>query len=175
MLGYVLPPGRGQGDALLLDVAERLLVRGIAVTGVVQVNVPHDPERPCHMDLRLLGQADTIRISQDRGRLARGCRLDAGALALAVHQVKTAIAAGGASLLIVNKFGKQECDGGGFRDVIAQALEADMVVLTTVSATHLPGFADFAAGFETRLPFDRDRVIDWCVEQATRRCAVTVP
>lgn len=160
---------------MLLDVADRLLAQGTAVIGVVQLNVEHDPERPCHMDLRLLGQAETIRISQDRGRLARGCRLDSGALAMAVHQVKTAIATGGPGLLIVNKFGKQECDGGGFRDVIAQALEADMAVLTTVSATHLPGFLAFAAGFETPLPADRDRLIDWCMEQASRRCAAAVP
>ncbi|TGD65257.1 DUF2478 domain-containing protein [Tabrizicola sp. WMC-M-20] len=57
------------------------------------------------MDLRILGHADTIRISQDRGRLARGCRLDSGALALAVHQLKTSIATSDAGLLIVNKFG----------------------------------------------------------------------
>lgn len=175
MLGYVLPSGRGQGDALLIDVAEHLLARGIAVTGVVQVNLEHDPDKPCHMDLRLLGQPETIRISQDRGRLARGCRLDSGSLAMAVHQVKTAIATNGARLLIVNKFGKQECEGEGFRDVIAEALGADMAVLTTVSARHLQGFVDFAAGFETPLPFDRDRVIAWCVDQVSRRCAAAVP
>ena len=57
-----------------------------------------------------------LRISQDRGKWARGCRLDAGSLELAVAQVASALDVG-ADLMIINKFGKHEAEGRGFRAV----------------------------------------------------------
>lgn len=168
MLGFFTTEGRGQGDLILQEVAQSLVAQGLVVTGVVQINVEYDPERRCHMDLQVLGGGDVIRISQERGRFARGCRLDAGQLAQAVHQVDQALATGGAQVLLVNKFGKQECDGEGFREVIATALAMDVPVLTTVSPGHRAAFAAFAQGFETELPAAPEALAAWCRSQLAR-------
>ena len=61
MLGYMISSGRGAGDRLMMTLAEQLAARGIAVVGAVQLNVEYDPERHCHMDLRILGREDVLR------------------------------------------------------------------------------------------------------------------
>ena len=171
MLGYMISPGRGAGDRLLIAVAEALQARGVAVAGAVQLNLEHDPGRPCHMDLRILGRGDVLRISEDRGRHARGCRLDPRGLADAVQRVEGVLDAGGAGVLIVNKFGKQEAEGGGFRDVIGRALLADVPVLTTVSAGNLPAFLRFADGLATALDPDPAAAVAWCLSGLAGRPA----
>lgn len=169
MLGFFIPTGRGQGDAMLQEVARRLGAQGVAISGVVQRNDEYDPERRCHMDLQILGHCDIIRISQERGKHALGCRLDSGQLALAVHHVEAALQRGQVSLLIINKFGKQEAEGEGFRHAIGTALAQGIAVLTTVSPGQMPGFRDFAQGLECELPCDIDAVIRWCLEQCHAR------
>ena len=171
MLGYVVNAGRGMGDRLLADVADRLAGRGLRLAGVVQTNYVFDPERRCHMDLSVLGQGPVVRISQDRGRHARGCRLDPEGLALAVGHVEAMLDQGSVDLLIVNKFGKSELDGEGFRDLIGKAVLAGIPVLTSVSAGHRDGFLDFAADLASELPPDPERIVAWCLEQASRLAA----
>ena len=163
MLGYVISPGRGAGDRLLAAVAEALGQRGLRLAGAVQLNLEHAPDRPCHMDLRILGQGGTFRISEDRGRHARGCRLDPRGLAESVRRVEESLERQAPSLLIVNKFGKEEADGGGFREVIGKALLAGVPVLTAVSERNLPAFLDFAEGLAVEVPAELDRVIAWCL------------
>lgn len=171
MLGYILSTGRGAGDLLLADIAADLSARGVAVAGAVQMNIVHDPDRPCHMDLKVLGAGDVLRISQDRGRHASGCRLDPQGLAEAVGRVGGALDRGGVALVIVNKFGKQEIEGGGFRDVIARALLDGVPVLTTVSQRQLPQFLAFAGGLAVEVPGDPDRALAWCLEMRAARPA----
>lgn len=163
MLGYMISSGRGSGDRLMVTVSDRLAARGVAVAGAVQLNVEHDADRHCHMDLHILGRGDVLRISEDRGRHARGCRLDPRGLADAVQRVETALDQGTARVLLVNKFGKQEAEGGGFRGVIGRALLHDVPVLTTVSAGNLPAFLAFADGLATEIAPDAEAALAWCL------------
>ena len=167
MLGYMISSGRGAGDRLMMTLAEQLAARGIAVVGAVQLNVEYDPDRHCHMDLRILGREDVLRISEDRGRHARGCRLDPRGLADAVARVESVLDQGRAAIMLVNKFGKQEAEGGGFREVIGRALIAGIPVLTTVSQGNLDAFLDFAEGLAVEVAADPAQAIAWCLAAAT--------
>ena len=163
MLGYMISSGRGAGDRLMIATADLLAARGIAVAGAVQLNVEHDPDRHCHMDLHILGRDDVLRISEDRGRHARGCRLDPRGMADAVQRVESVLDQGLAGVLLINKFGKQEAEGGGFREVIGRALLQGAPVLTTVSAGNLPAFLTFAEGLATEIAPDPDAALAWCL------------
>ena len=121
MLGYIVAEGRGAGDLLLAEVAAALRSSGVPLAGAVQVNLDNDPSRKCDMDLHILSGQDVVRISQDLGALSQGCRLDPMGLENAVGLVAAALDKAPA-LLIVNKFGKQELDGRGFRPLIGEAL-----------------------------------------------------
>ena len=163
MLGYIISSGRGAGDRLMIAIADALAAHDVLVAGAVQLNVEHDPERHCHMDLKILGHDDVLRISEDRGRHARGCRLDPRGLADAVQRVESVLDQRAAAIMLVNKFGKQEAEGGGFREVIGRALIAGIPVLTTVSEGHLSAFLSFAEGMATEVPPNADAAVAWCL------------
>lgn len=162
MLGYVTTDRRGVSDPLLYAVAARLRALGWRLAGAVQVNVETDPERPCDMDLHVLTGDTVVRISQNLGAYSKGCRLDPAGLETAVGLVEAALA-DHPRLMIVNKFGKQETDGRGFRPLIGQALAMGVPVLTAVNTEYLPGFEAFSAGMGTALPVDLSQVVAWCL------------
>ncbi|WP_114965344.1 DUF2478 domain-containing protein [Alkalilacustris brevis] len=164
MLGYVRGAGRGAADRLLTDVAQTLIAQGWPVAAAVQVNVERFPDRPCDMELHVLSVGEVVRISQHLGPQARGCRLDPAGLEQAVGLLETALA-GQPRLMIINKFGKQEAEGRGFRPLIGQALAAGVPVLTAVSAANHTAFEAFADGMAEQLPDDRAAVLAWCRNQ----------
>jgi nucleoside-triphosphatase THEP1 len=159
-LGYVSVQGKGRIDLLLAEVVERLEAHGVAMAGTVQTNIERSDRPRCDMELRLLPDGPTVRISEDRGGQARGCRLDAGALEQSVVWVAGALEK--AELLVVNKFGKQEADGKGLAGSIADALERGLPVLVGVNRLNLPAFLAFADGMAQELAPDAARVADWC-------------
>lgn len=165
MLGYVIGTSRGSNDRLLAQVATTLEAEGWPLAGVVQINCNHDdPARPCDMDLRVLGGADLVRISQSLGPLSQGCRLDPLGLETAVGLVGARMAQA-PRLLILNKFGKAEAEGRGFRNLIGEALGAGVSVLLGVTAQNQGAFEDFAGEFAQLLPADLPGVLNWCRTQ----------
>lgn len=139
-LATITLPGRGETDRLLASVAARLQGQGVALAGAVQFNLDCGDE--CEMEVQVLPDGPVIGISQSLGPGSQGCRLDAGALETAVAEVAARMA--GARLLIVNKFGKHEAEGRGFRALIGSALEAGMPVLIGVNAMNMKSFQAFA-------------------------------
>ena len=161
MLGFVTTLESGAADRLLFSVAETLNARGCRLAGAVQINTEPVAGRVCDMDLMVLAGDRRVRISQNLGILSRGCRLDADALETAVGLVVQALDAG-AQLLVVNKFGRQEAEGRGFRPIIGRALAGGVPVLTSVTHAKRPGFDSFAEDLGTELPADIDAVLAWC-------------
>jgi len=159
-LAYVSATERGESDALLAAVA-RALAGPHRLCGVVQINTEYDPDRPCHMDLAVLGTGSVIRISQFLGAGSSGCRLDPAGLETAVGLVAATMQQQAPDLVILNKFGKHEAEGRGFRPLIGQALAMGVPVLTAVSALNLPRFLDFADGMATGLRAESGAVLDW--------------
>ncbi|WP_022703177.1 DUF2478 domain-containing protein [Pseudorhodobacter ferrugineus] len=161
MLGFVTGGTRGQADVVLAEVAAQLRGDGVALAGVVQVNEDFDPARPCHMDLHILTGVQVVRISQNLGALSKGCRLDPAGLEQAVGLVERALDLS-PDLLIVNKFGKQEADGRGFRPLIGQALAAGIPVLTAVNTGNRAAFDAFADGLGIALPCAPKEILQFC-------------
>lgn len=164
MLGYVIGAERGAVDDLLAGVATHLAGLGWPLAGVVQINSETGPSSRCDMDLQVLTLDTRVRISQRLGPMARGCRLDPQGLEEAVGLVEQALERG-PRLLLINKFGKAELEGRGFRPVIGQALAAGVPVLTAVNQANLAGFERFSDGMGTALLPQPGPVIDWCLAQ----------
>jgi nucleoside-triphosphatase THEP1 len=160
-----MAPGRGDTDLVLQRLATDLAARGFRCCGAVQINSERDRDGTCDMDVRVLPDGAILRISQDLGPEARGCRLDPAALETAVGLVAASLPSG-ADLLIVNKFGKHEAEGRGFRDVIAAAVAMDIPVLVGLSALNRPAFESFAEGLAIQLPCDPAALRTW-VEEVT--------
>lgn len=154
-IGYVFLPERGATDAVLTEVAARLLAEGVAVAGAVQSNTGCDIH--CDMDVRVLPDGPVIRISQRLGAGSSGCRLDAGALEVAVMEVAARLA--GARLLVVNKFGKHEAEGRGFRQMLAEVAGDGVPVLIGINSMNRQAFFDFAGDLAEEVA--PERALDW--------------
>lgn len=165
MLATISCRERGQTDRLLAEVAARLEAEGWPLSGVVQVNSGKPGAKHCDMDLRVLGRAEVIRISQTLGEQSSGCRLDPEGLAQAVGLVEGTLAQA-PRLLILNKFGKAEVEGRGFRAVIGEALAQGIPVVMGVKGLNRAGFEDFAGDMADDLPCELGAVLDWCRQQA---------
>ncbi|WP_312530302.1 DUF2478 domain-containing protein [Paracoccus sp. (in: a-proteobacteria)] len=162
MLGYISMKGApGAADLLLSELANALAAQGFRLAGAVQSNTDQGADCSCDMDLRVLGDlGPEIRISQSLGPGSEGCRLDAGALEMAVARVQ-AVLDQGAELVILNKFAKQEAYGRGFRDVIANALARGIPVLTYVPVGYEAAFNEFAG--DLAQPVADEGAAAWCL------------
>lgn len=145
MFAFVKSADKGATDTLLAELAERATARGLRLAGVVQTNTPRPKSHRCDMDVRVLPRGPVIRISQDLGPQARGCSLDPAALERAVARVQERLDTR-TDLLIVNKFGKHEAGGRGFRDTIAQAVLLGVPVLVGLNTLNQADFETFASG-----------------------------
>lgn len=162
-IAYTMAPGRGDVDALLFGLAEALAAQGLRPRGIVQTNTDCPGAGPCDMDVKVLPDGPVIRISQSLGTASRGCRLDPAALEQAVGLVEASLD-GQADLLLVNKFGKHEADGRGFRDVIARAMIEDLPVLVGLNALNAQAFEDFTGGLAVALPPAPEALLDWVLK-----------
>lgn len=159
-LAYIMSQARGETDPRLAAIARQLMQRGVRLCGTVQVNTERGDGRHCDMDLMLLPDGPALRISQDRGRWARGCRLDAGSLEMAVGQVGGTLHKG-ADLMIINKFGKHEAEGRGFRAVIGAALDIGVPVLVGLNPLNREAFDKFSGGLATELDAELSSILQW--------------
>lgn len=164
MIGYVAASARGETDLFLARIAEKLMAQGLRVAGTVQVNTDRTCGGLCDMDVRVLPQGPVLRISQDLGANARGCRLDTAALEQAVGLVE-AVLADGADVLVVNKFGKHEAQGRGFRGVIAEAVAREIPVICGTNALNQPALTAFAGEMAQPLASSEDAVLRWLEPQ----------
>ena len=165
-IAYVIGPGRGDTDLVLASVAESIGAAGVKICGTVQVNTECDGDGPCDMDVQVLPDGPVIRISQSLGPEARGCRLDPGALETAIASCEKRL--DGAEVLLVNKFGKQEALGRGFRSLIGDALAREMPVVVGLNALNKEAFFAFTEGAAEQVSPDRDAILSWVLAALER-------
>ena len=129
--------------SLMLRAVRHLSSSGVRPAGFIQRDIERPGQCRCDMMLEDLATGAVIAISENRGREARGCRLDTNALMEAVAATERALLAA-PDLLVVNKFGKTEAEGGGFRPVIADAVGRGIPVLIAVPWRNVDGWRRFA-------------------------------
>jgi len=159
-IAYTTAPGRGDTDLILSRLAGTLASQGYETCGTVQINT-ECTSGPCDMDVNVLPDGPILRISQDLGQASKGCRLDPAALETAVGLAEARLNTN-VDLLIINKFGKHEADGRGFRTIIANALDLEVPVLVGVNALNLPAFRDFVGLEASQLEPSEGALLAWC-------------
>jgi uncharacterized protein len=153
-------------NRLILEVVTDLQARGFLIGGVLQeLEAGGDPSclRLKVVDVRTRKAAS---ITQERGRDAQGCKLDPSGLADISHCITDAIDAG-VDLIVINKFGRAESEGSGLVSGIADAVAADIPLLTTVREPYLDAWRSFHGGLATELAPLKPAIIAWC-EAASR-------
>lgn len=141
-------------EAILEAVVGDIGTRGIRLAGVVQQSIAQPGRRKCDMVLRDLSTGRLHPISEHRGEAARGCMLDVDRLLRACAAAEAGITERTA-LVVLSKFGKVECEGGGVRGLIESALERGIPVMIGVPAINLQPFRAFAADLARLVPVER--------------------
>jgi hypothetical protein len=160
---FVRASRRGETDRVLRETAMLAAAQGLKLCGAVQSNTEIAGGHHCDMDLQILPEGPEVRISQRLGSAARGCRLDPGALEEAVGLVQMRLPMG-VDALILNKFGKHEAAGRGFREIIAWAVAEGKPVLVGVNDLNIAAFQAFVGEIAEELPADPRALCRWMVE-----------
>lgn len=159
-IAYTMAHRRGELDLLLSDLADKLQARGLRTRGIVQTNTGCETTHRCDMDVVVLPEGPTIRISQNLGKEASGCRLDPDAMSTAIAAVSRSMEKP-FDVFLLNKFGKQEADGRGFRDLLAAAVECGATVIAGTNPLNAKVFEEFSGGLATNIDPTIDSLLSW--------------
>lgn len=147
-------------DRLISDLGYKVRDAGIAVAGIVQHNQFVRDRTKCDMEVEELSSGLVLKISEDRGKEARGCRLDRGALSEAASLLSASIETG-PELVILNKFGKTEAEGRGLRDTLALAVQLGVPVIVGVPFRNIEQWRIFAEGLAEECGIGSPRLDEW--------------
>ena len=157
-------------DELLTRTANLLRAERFRLGGTLQENMPGVAGHCSTMTLVDLASRRRFRISQDLGTQAEGCRLDAAGLS----EIGALLDRGlghEVELLILNRFGKAEAEGGGLRSAFARAMDAGVPVLTAVRPPYTEAWSEFHGQLAIDLTPDMNAVLAWCRNAARDRRA----
>lgn len=140
-------------ERLLQTAAKRLGERGHALAGFLQRDEWTPGRARCDMVLAELHSDTSICVSQDLGPGSRGCRLDMAAMMAAMTKAIAALDEN-PDLLVINKFGKTESEGGGFRPLISAAVEHGVPVLIAVPHMNVEAWRTFAGDLSVEHALD---------------------
>jgi hypothetical protein len=147
-------------DRLIAGIAYRLRDSGVTVAGLVQINTDVPGRTKCDMAVEELYTRTRFQLSEDRGPAARGCRLDhsrlSDAAGLLIDVLDRDI-----DLIVLNKFGKVEAEGGGLRDLIGRAVLLGIPLIVGVPYRNLDQWRNFAAGLSDECEVAAADVVRW--------------
>lgn len=155
-------------DGLMLSVADTLRSEGVRLRGAVQ-RVAGDRAACSAMSLVDLASGEQVGISQALGLEAKGCRLDPRGLSDAAAKIDRAMAEADFDLLILNRFGRSEAEGGGLRHQLVRAAAMGKPVLSAVRPPYLEAWSAFHGGLAADLAPRLEAVLAWCRSAAGGR------
>ncbi len=153
------------GRDLIAAFAEWRRVAGAPICGGCAV--PGPVAHPCARPLRLYPSGTEISIAQDLGAGASACRLDPAALDAGAETARRALS-DATALVVIGKFGKHEASGGGFRDLLAEAVVADIPTLVGVPPLQVEAYGEFSQGLSTALDGTAAALEAWWAEASAR-------
>jgi len=143
---------------LMRRFAQQLIGDGVRVGGVTQTR--DDRSGRDRIVLRDVQSGADYPISQDLGPGSVACNLDSSELALACAAVERA-ARGGAGLIVISKFAKQEAGRGGLCDGFRAAMSARIPVVAAVSPHFRDEWRAFAGPLAEDIAPELDALLGW--------------
>lgn len=148
-------------DRAIAQAIDPLRDSNLPLAGALQVEPAARGRHPCDMLLEDLASGQVHAIAEDRGSQAQGCRLDVGLLTEIGEAVLSSVRNNAPRLLVVNKFGRIEADGGGLRDAIGEAVARNIPVVIGVPMRNLDQWRAFAGPHAVELRADARAIAQW--------------
>jgi nucleoside-triphosphatase THEP1 len=155
----ILDDGTIDVDALLAEVAASQRQAGRQVCGLLMTHPDGQAGCAAAMVLVDIQSRDEYLVSQALGSGSAACRADTEGFARASHVLRDALAAR-PDLVISNRFGGLEAEGGGFASELLELMAHGIPVLTAVAERHRPGWELFTGGAVV-LPARAAAIADW--------------
>lgn len=143
-------------DRVVRDFIAALRRRGLRVAGLVQEPGPADRD----LRVRDITSGESLAIMQELGAESTGCAIDPAAIAVAALMLDAA-RADKPDLLVVNRFGRLESEGGGMIAEIGAAAAEGAAILICVPLRYREAWNAFAAGLDAQLAADAAALDDW--------------
>jgi hypothetical protein len=148
--------GREADDALA-EAAARLAAEGFRACGHVQRVAPGRGRAVTLVEDVASGLRQPI--TQDLGAASEGCSLDPAALAEVAGALLAALD-GPVDILILNRFGRGEAEGGGLRAAVEKACVAGVPVLAVLRDDYAAAWDAFTGG-TVRLEPQPEAILAW--------------
>jgi hypothetical protein len=145
-------------DEVLFAFCNDLKRSGSRPVGLVQHG--HCVGEPSDLSALLIHTNEQIRLFQNLGSCAEGCRLDVGQLLTAGARVATAIDHG-ADLVVINRFGRLEREGKGLSFLIEMAIGSGIPTVIAVPANRFMDWVKFSEGMSVKLSCDVASLHRW--------------
>jgi len=153
-----------EDSALLTSFADDCLARGVVVRGLVDVLADDGKSSACGAELRDLDTGHRYVIFQDLGPGSTGCRIDPAGVTTASIALRRAAEAG-ADLVVANRFGKLEANGGGLAEDMLAVMAAGIPFLTLVAQCWLEDWRRFTGDAGELLAPRRKELEAWLSRQ----------
>jgi hypothetical protein len=145
-------------DEILLEFAADLSAQSYHAIGLVQLG--HYCVDAPNLSAKLVHTGEELQLFQNLATTSVGHRLDINRLLNAGAQVADEIDHG-ADIVIVNRFGRQECGGKGLSYLVERALNADIPVVIAVPNHRFADWIRFAQGMSVKLRCEREALDAW--------------
>lgn len=155
----ILHDGTTDVDALLYRIADQQQQAGRCVRGFVMTFPDGGIGCAKAMVLLDLDTREQYLVSQPLGRTATSCRADPQGFARASEVLRRALEES-PDLVISNRFGGLEAEGGGFRAELLEILVRDVPLLTAVASRHVDAWRSFTGGAVV-LPACEQAIAEW--------------
>lgn len=149
-------------DALLAQLVAELQAAGRRVQGLL---MQHEGgmagDTACGVEMFLVDVATSERylVSQAMGSLSKACRADPQGFARATVVLRRALA-DKPDLVVLNRFGRLEAEGGGMSAELLDLMAEGVPVLTAVAPAYRDAWAAFSGGAAV-LPMDEAAARAW--------------
>lgn len=148
-------------DLVLAQAANLLKQRGYQTAGFLQREQDENGSGCCSdVYLEDIDSKARFQITQSLGAGSKGCRLDPAGLVDAVGHMSAQIN-DQVDVLFLNRFGKGEEDGHGFRPVIESAFMLGIPTLMAVRDAYLDSWMQFCGGDYCTLPVNAEIIANW--------------
>lgn len=153
-LATIIHAGEGEYDDLLRNFVEELKTGGVNVQGLLTKHYKNP------MIIYDISSNQEFIISQVLGKESTGCSLDLGKLAGAAFVLRKAIEEK-PDLVIINRFGTAEAEGGGFINELQMLISEGIPVLTLTADKYLDAWQAFTGGLAEEIAPNKEALHAW--------------
>jgi uncharacterized protein DUF2478 len=170
-LASIVYPNEAYPQATFQRIVDHCRSRAKKIAGVLQHPACDDPAHRCDVILEDLVSGVRTELFERRGKGATGCRLDIAALTDVTARIERALQ-DDPDLLVLNKFGKVEAEGGGgLVDPIAAAIDRGIPVIIGVPSRNLAAWRAFAGDLAVEFAADFCAIAEWLEVACHQRTA----